>query len=307
MLAGEERFAFFRTLLRLRTMPRSCTIPALLAIYGAAVLAVPIAVTSHDGRDRAPVVASVDAPPAPAPTEAAQHDPLVGLWAEPIGEGEDRVRFYYFHGDGHGLYRYGRRASTFTNSFDYVVVGDRVELVFRKSGAAFRVPFAIERGEDGRDRLVLATDPRGDGRGVYVRTRGAVTHGDVGVGGRMWLDRTRYATGGYGFALYQMRPAGIDGRGTGWFHRGDFDDWSTESLVYRMAGDRLELAFEATGEHHATRFAVEASGDDGGARTLVLAEDPRDWWHAHRYVDVGPSFGTHDGGEEALALVVATQ
>lgn len=271
-------------------------VPALLAIYGAAVLAVPILATS-----RAPVE-----PPAVAPTpEIAseperQPDPLVGIWAEPAGAGEDRVRFYYFHGDGHGLYRYGRRASTFTNSFDYAIEGDVVTLEFRKTGATWRVPFTIERDAAGDDRLVLADDPRGAGRGVYVRTRrDPVTHG-VGVGGRMWLDRTRYATGGYGFALYQMRPAGIDGRGTGWFHRGDFDDWSTESLVYRMTGDRIELAFEATGERHVSQFAVEP----GDPAHFVLAEDPRDWWHAHRYVDVGPSFGAHDGSlDPRLGLV----
>jgi hypothetical protein len=168
-------------------------------------------------------------------------------------------------------------------------------LHFRKSGVGWHVPFAIEPDADGRDRLVLATDPRGEGRGVYVRTRrDPVTHLDAaaGVGGRMWLDRTAFATGGYGFALYQMRPAGIDGRGTGWFHRGDFDDWSTESLVYRMEGGRIELAFEATGERHTSRFTVEP----GDPAKLVLDEDPRDWWHSHRYIDVGPSFGLVEPG-----------
>jgi hypothetical protein len=260
-------------------MPRSCMVPALLAIYGAAVLAVPIVVTSHR---EAPEIAE------PAPVD----DPLVGLWAEPAADGEDRVRFYYFHGDGHGLYRYGKRASTYTNSFDYTVDGDTVELHFRKSGIGWRVGFAIEPDASGRDRLVLATDPRGEGRGVYVRMRrDPVTHeaATPGVGGRMWFDRASYATGGYGFALYQLRAAGIDGRGTGWFHRGDFDDWSTESLVYRMTGDRMDLAFEATGEIHSTRFALEPRDP----ATLVLHEDPRDWWHVHRYLDAGPSFGEH--------------
>jgi len=270
-------------------------VPALLAIYGAVVLAVPIAVTSHrsPAADTALAVEVVD-------DGAAEHDPLVGLWSAPVADGEDRVRFYYFHGDGHGLYRYGRRSSTFTNSFDYAVEGDQVSLRFRKSGVAWQVRFTIEPDADGRDRLVLATDPRGDG-GVYVRTRREpVTHADAtpGVGGRMWLDRAVFATGGYGFALYQMRPAGIDGRGTGWFHRGDFDDWSTESLVYRMVGDRIELVFEATGERHTTRFAVEP----GDPTTLVLDEDPRDWWHSHHYLDVGPSFGATDGSPSSTKL-----
>jgi hypothetical protein len=269
-------------------------VPALLVVYGAAVLAVPILATSSP----VPVAAPVVAPSPESGREAEREpDPLVGIWAEPVVAGEDRVRFYYFHGDGHGLYRYGRRASTFTNSFDYTIDGDVIALEFRKTGIAWRVPFAIERDGAGHDRLVLAEDPRGEGRGVYVRTRRDPVEHDaagVGVGGRMWLDRTPYATGGYGFALYQMRPAGIDGRGTGWFHRGDFDDWSTESLVYRMTGDRIELVFEATGERHDSRFAVEP----GDPAHFVLAADPRDWWHTHRYVDMGPSFGAHDGSSD---------
>lgn len=286
-------------------------VPALLTIYGAAVLAVPLVVTSH--REPAPSVASDDAtPPSADAADAAgeparAEDPLVGLWAEPAAAGQDRVRFYYFHGDGHGLYRYGKQASTYTNSFDYAVDGDAVELHFRKSGVGYRVGFAIEPDTDGRDRLVFADDPRGEGRGVYVRMRrDPVTHeaATAGVGGRMWFDRTAYATGGYGFALYQLRAAGIDGRGTGWFHRGDFDDWSTESLVYRMTGDRMDLVFEATGEAYSTRFTHEP----GDPATLVLHEDPRDWWHAHRYVDAGPAFGSEPGAlQPPLGLAVSIE
>jgi hypothetical protein len=271
-------------------MVRSRRVPVCLAIYGAAVLAVPLVVLSHRSDPRAvdPSVAVGDEITVDDAEPLA--DPLVGLWAEPVGEGQDRVRFYYFHGDGHGLYRYGKRSATFTNSFDYDVVGDTVELRFRKTGAEYAVHFAIESDESG-DRLVLAHDPRGDGRGVYVRTRrDPVGHADAAptLGGRMWFDRTSYATGGYGFALYQLRAAGIDGRGTGWFHRGDFDDWSTESLVYRIVGDRLELVFERSGESHTTHFALEP----GDPTVLVLDEDPRDWWHAHRYLDAGPAFGS---------------
>jgi len=105
----------------------------------------------------------------------------------------------------------------------------------------------------------------------------------------MWIDLRAYATGGRGFSLYQLRPAGIDGRGVGWFHRGDFDDWSTEALTYRIAGDRLELSFSLAGQQEATSFTVRT--EDDGTRWLELADDPRDFWHSHRYRDVGPSFG----------------
>ena len=31
--------------------------------------------------------------------------------------------------------------------------------------------------------------------------------------------------------------------------------------------------------------------DAEGRRFLEVAEDPRDFWHPHRYLDMGPSFG----------------
>jgi hypothetical protein len=261
-----------------RAFPRR----AVLLAFAAAVIAVPIAV------GRAPC----DPPEAVA--KAAAADPLVGLWsAHPSGAEGEPVQFYYFHGGGHGLYRYGRVGSTFTNSFDYAVGGDVVTLSFRKSGAAHGVHFRITE-ESGASVLELADDPRGGGSRRYVQVRSEPIDphiepvaGDAGLGGRMWLDRTGYATGGYGFSLYQLRAAGIDGRGTGWFHRGDFDDWSTESLVYRTSGDRLELEFHGGDGSELTRFAVVP----GEPRTLVLEHDPRDWWHPHRYLDAGPSFG----------------
>jgi hypothetical protein len=223
------------------------------------------------------------------PTAVAA-DPLVGLWsAHDDGGAGTPVAFYYFHGDGHGLYRYGRVGLTNTNSFDYTVEGDHLALHFRKTGARHRVRFAIEH-DGGAAVLVLVDDPKGAGTVRYRQRRNdPVEHDAAGAGrvdGRLWLDRVPYATGGYGFSLYQLRAGGIDGRGTGWFHRGDFDDWTTEALGYRIVGDRLELEF-ASGDRHATTF-VRVAGEPA---SLTLHEDPRDFWHAHRYVDAGPSFG----------------
>ncbi len=268
--------------------------PCLVA-FAAIVLAMPWlahderATDSDRSRDRAAPV-----PPGEASSIAAvAHDPLVGLWSafRPGGDGEP-VRFYYFHGDGHGLYRYGRVGATNTNSFDYAVDGDVVTLEFRKTGARHRVHFAIESGDHGR-ALVLDGDPKTGGRARYdlVRPDPVAPHeacAGAPVAGRMWMDRTGFATGGYGFGLYQLRCAGIDGRGTGWYHRGDFDDWTTESLIYRIAGDRLELQFATGSRLESTPFVV--AGDD--VRTLTLTADPRDFWHGHRYVDVGASFGS---------------
>ena len=226
---------------------------------------------------------------------------LSGIWwrYEPGSSGEP-VRFYYFHGDGTGLYRYGKVGLTNTHSFDYDVVGERLVLDFRKSGEHHEVAFTLRKGrEHGEDRdwLELRGDPREPGPSRYFRRSEAIVEPGADMGaelgpapaGHMWIDLQRYATGGQGFALYQLRGAGIDGRGTGWFHRGDFDDWSTEALTYRIVGDRLELELTLAKQSEVTAFAVRTEAD--GRRFLELAEDPRDFWHPHRYLDVGPSFG----------------
>lgn len=273
---------------------------ALLCTFGFAVLAVPIAVSlpcSEVG--------------AGAPNDEIASDPLTGLWSAHARGGEgDPVQFYYFHGDGHGLYRYGKVGSSNTNSFDYVVNDDIVTLTFRKTGARHDVRFEIEAG-GAVPVLVLDADPRAGGRRRYAQWRRDPVEHDASaecfgapLAGRLWLDRTAYATGGYGFGLYQLRCGGIDGRGTGWFHRGDFDDWTTESLVYRIVGDEVELQLATTAGTERTRFVVKGADP----RMLDLANDPRDFWHAHRYIDVGPSFGQLGVGDDLGWLsVVAPQ
>jgi hypothetical protein len=112
------------------------------------------------------------------------------------------------------------------------------------------------------------------------------------VDNRLWIDLRRFATGGVGFSLWQLRAQGIDGRGTGWHHVGDFDDWSTEQLTYRSmpTGEQtgvLEVLFSWRKERATTAWSVRRDGD---ARVLRLAVDPRDFGAAHDYVDAGPSF-----------------
>jgi hypothetical protein len=262
------------------TMRRSVS-TKLLACYALAVIAVPVGVwlaVPH---------ATVEAPVEEArdPDAVAQ---LAGIWWRyERGLEGDPVRFYYFHGDGKGLYRYGRVGLTNTNSFDYDVEDTHLVLRFRKTGEVHRVPFTVERKDD-RDWLVLADDPREPGGARYFREQpGPIDPHEVAPGGHMWIDHKPYATGGAGFALYQFRPAGIDGRGVGWFHRGDFDDWETESLVYRIGDDAIELWFTLRDEHAVTPFTVRNTEP----RMLHLGDDPRDFWHPHDYVDIGKSFG----------------
>src|SRR5688500_5790122 len=53
--------------------------------------------------------ALVEPMPEELTAEAPKKDALTGIWSryEPGGLGAP-LRFYYFHGDGHGLYRYGK-------------------------------------------------------------------------------------------------------------------------------------------------------------------------------------------------------
>ena len=239
---------------------------------------------------------------------------LRGLWSrhpETSGRDDEPMGFYYFHEGDVGLYRYGQIGHNGTNSYTWRVVDKGVlELRFKKTGVVERLHYAIER--DGRPVLVLATDPKQPGvknaRYVYMPPPTLATvapdliddvKGDGSDGGgldhRLWIDQQEFATGGLGFRLYQWRAAGIDGRGTGWFHVGDYDDWTTESLRYRLLRgadsvvDRVDITFSLRGDQTTTPLTVHGSDDE---RVMQLANDPRDFGGPHRYLDGGPSFAT---------------
>lgn len=240
------------------------------------------------------------------PAEAAIDPRLAGLWQrfETLHEG-DPVRFYFFHPDGFGIYRYGKVGLTNTHSFDYAGAQGLVDLKFRKSGLGHAVRYRFEQ-EGGHQWLVLAGDPREDGAEVRYfrvgdpaahcvaelmgpRASGAAEAPRTGaLGGRLWGDEQRHATGGMSFSIYQLQPQAIDGRGVGWHHRGDYDEWTTESLGFRQQGDRLALHFPLRHESLATTISLTAGEDR--VRVLTLDEDPRDFWRAHAYRDMGPGF-----------------
>jgi hypothetical protein len=228
-------------------------------------------------------------------TPGAEAAPLTGLWRAVPGQGarEDTLRFWYFHGDGKGLYRYGTSGLNNTHSFDYEVVPGGVKLRFRKTGATHVVQARVEDTPAGPS-LTLDPDPEDPGasyrleRGPVARGFGPAGDDTQQIDGRLWMDLQPFATGGVGFQMYQLNAAAIDGRGVGWFHRGDFDDWSTEALSYRLQGDALTLHFTARDERETVEVTLVVDGDD---RVLTVQDDPRDFYKDHRYRDVGESFG----------------
>jgi hypothetical protein len=290
-----------------------------VAFYAAVTAAVPLAVLSAPLWEPIERVQPVD--PDTIASEADVSDPdavqaLAGMWwwkQLPGLDGSD-IGFYYFHGDGKGLYRYGKVGLANTHSFDYDVVGDTLVLQFRKTGVRHEIPFGVE-SKDGVDWLTLGYDPETQVDGArYFRDRpgpiaphvgpepAADPTGELGQppAGHMWIDLQRYATGGIGFHMYQFRPAGLDGRGVGWFHRGDFDDWSTEAFTYRIAGEEIAMDFTLAERREVTRFQLDTT--QGERRTLRLQSDPRDYGHPHAYVDMGVSFGSLGGEAWSLAL-----
>jgi hypothetical protein len=248
--------------------------------------------------------------------DAANAEALRGLWSRtPDADGRDDapVAFYYFHDGGIGLYRYGRVSYNSTNSYHWSVRSDELQLRWNKTGDVSRVAFRVDRSGP-RPVLVLDDDPKNPGeatsRYTFVPAPDAAARApdllDATVGpsisanqttldrvdNRLWIDLKKYATGGIGFSLWQLRAQGIDGRGTGWHHVGDFDDWSTEQLTYRATSTSattgsLEVFFPWRKERATTPWTLRRDGD---ARVLRLRADPRDFGAVHDYLDAGPSF-----------------
>jgi hypothetical protein len=253
------------------------------------------------------------APPlAPSPAASTAHAAadahpreVAGLWTRwpSSSKDGDPLRCYFFHVKGIGLYRFGKIGLNTTQSFDWRVDNGEIVMTFRKTGNVTRTPYTLAGPGQGKPRsLTLRKDPKeplaGSMEYTYVPApdlaaadlfpTGPASIGE-GIGGRMWIDVAKFATGGSAFSMYQLKDTAIDGRGVGWHHVGDFDDWSTEALAFRFSPSsckqdaQLDLAFSVRGDRASTRVMRKDA-------QLVLVEDPRSFWHLRTYRDGGKSF-----------------
>ncbi|MEL7367881.1 MAG: hypothetical protein AAFN74_03130 [Myxococcota bacterium] len=215
---------------------------------------------------------------------------LLGMWSrfKPEKEG-DPQRFYYFHTGGIGLFRYGRMGLTYTQTFRYEVDAKAIKLTFNKSGQSHSVAYELKGNV-----LTLVDDPKMGGRQAYTKHAKATATGHGWSNknaehplARLWVEKTTDGKGGSGFRMYQLQAPTIDGRGVGWYHEGDFHEWSTETLEYRRTGDRLSLNFPVRNERFVTDLKEQTKD---GVRGLHLAQDPRNFWHPRTYMDGGPGF-----------------
>ena len=225
---------------------------------------------------------------------AGEHDArLAGIFhaLEPVADDalDGDVRFYYFHGNGIGLLRYGKVGLNNTESFHYQTRGDVLSLRFNKTGHFVTTRYAITtEGDDvvlSLPELTHQDDRRlvkEEGSEMASLNRPTGTQFD-----RMWTMLEQHAGGGVSFKIYQLRKADDAGHGQGFFHQGDFDNWSTERLDYHRGDEDITFHFTLKGEKATTAFTLDEHHD---LPLLVFDKDPRHFWSTTHYWDGGESF-----------------
>lgn len=231
----------------------------------------------------------------------AQRSKIHGIWeAAPAKETGDLVRFYYFHPGDIGLVRFGRLGLTYTKRFHYQLEGDALTLVFDATNRHETTKLKWEKGA-----LVMEKDPTFEGTRRYEKARHQASVAPLKRDhplARLWMDVQGGPDGGKVFHMYQLQAPTIDGRGVGWYHEGNMAEWSTETLSYRARGGQLELTFPVRHTRESTPMEMKpGKGKTPGA--MVLAEDPRNFWHARTYLDAGPGFTAQlEGGDLPFAI-----
>ena len=209
------------------------------------------------------------------------------------------LRFYYFHGNGIGLLRYGKVGLNNTESYHYETKDDVLSLRFNKTGQVVQTRYVIAESE-GKTTLQLPDFVYQHDRELIKETAPNLRHLNWPQGqslDRMWTMLQQSAEGKISFKMYQLRKADDTGHGAGWYHEGDFDNWYTERLEFHRGESEMTFHFGLKNEKAQTPYAHVT---DAPTPMLVFDKDPRHFWATTHYVDGGESFSvfqsaaTHD-------------
>jgi hypothetical protein len=244
------------------------------------------------------------------PAEVPARAKLRGIWDRVETGNGPPVQFYYFHTDDNGLFRFGSSALNHTEMFRTRWRWSGLEIAFRKTGETHVTRVRTKTDRNGRRVLILESDPRNGGKKTRYRRRAdggprltatPGAHENKDPFARMWMHRRELAKGATDFRIYQFRPAGENRHGEGWYHFGDFDEWTTESLQYYRGERGLHLRFVQRGEEAFTKASVR---EDRGQKVLRLDADPRYFGRGSDYVDAGPNLMTT---EASAPLLLSTE
>jgi hypothetical protein len=199
------------------------------------------------------------------------------------------VRFYYFHGNGIGLLRYGKVGLNNTESFHYKTQDDVLSLRFNKTGQGMQTRYVIAESE-GKTTLALPDFVHQDDRELIKEPAPNLSVMNWPQGkslDRMWTMLQQSVDGSISFKMYQLRKADDTGHGEGWYHEGDFDNWYTERLDFHRGETEMMFHFGLRDEKAQTPYMHVT---DAPTPMLVFEKDPRHFWTTTHYVDGGESF-----------------
>lgn len=199
------------------------------------------------------------------------------------------IRFYYFHGNGIGLLRYGKVGLNNTESFHYETDSDVLSLKFNKTGQVVQSRYALSEAE-GKTTLSLPDFVQQSDRELVKERNPNLAFMNWPQGksmDRMWTYLQQSVDGTMSFKMYQLRKEDENGHGEGWYHEGDFDNWYTERLDFHRGDTDMMFHFGLRDEKAQTPYVHVT---DAPTPMLVFEKDPRHFWTTTHYLDGGESF-----------------
>ncbi len=258
----------------------------------------------------------------------AKEGQLFGLWdlsrsEKPSSKSE---RYYYFHpepnskGQYIGLYRYGTKTLNATRSFTWSLKNNEVKFVMNNTKHKYRSEVKVTKsGRIRHAKFVLQNDPFNLGEKSTFKLRPMEASNDLNDVvrtldlarnipfresmleahpmlqsssklARVWFDfqdKNRQR-----FRMYQFARNNPSDVNRGWYHEGDFSDWTTETFEYtthtkRDGSEEFVFKFLDRKQKAKAKFKIESKGEKN---SIIIVNDPRNYGLTTRYSDEGPSF-----------------